>query len=127
MAEEDTPHLAAEVEAPVGVLVWEAPAVTSGLIRPGLCLACGGWEKGYIPRAPRSPLLPGHLVALPVVVRMLAVKSRAKGRSQFPASEPLPRLETPCTWAARAVPSSSSRALGGRQAPTLPGKWPARP
>lgn len=43
----------------------------------------------------RSPLLPGRLAALPVVVRMLAVKSRAEGRSQFLASEPLPQLETP--------------------------------
>lgn len=44
------------------------------------------------------------------------MKSRAEGRSQFLAWEPLPRLETPCAWAARAVPSSSSSALGGRQA-----------
>lgn len=99
------------------MLVWEAPAVTSRLVRPGLWLTFGGWEKGYTPRVPRSPLLPGRLAPLPVVVRMLAVKSRAEGRSQFPASEPLPRLETPWTWAARAVPSSSSRAPGGRQAP----------
>lgn len=44
------------------------------------------------------------------------MKSRAEGRSQFLAWEPLPRLETPWAWAARAVPSSSSSALGGRQA-----------
>lgn len=89
----------------------------SGLRGPGFCLAFWGWAKGCTPRDPRGPLLPGCLAALPVVVRMLAAKSRAEGRSQFRASEPLPRLETPWAWAARAVLSSSSSAPGGRQAP----------
>lgn len=67
------------------------------------------WPQELCPRL-------GCQALLPVVVRMLAVKSRAEGRSQFLASELLPRLETPWAWVARAVPTSSSSAPGGRQA-----------
>lgn len=89
----------------------------SGLIEPWLCLELwGGGRACMLELLGPPPGLLGGGGGLPVVVRMLAVNSRAEGRSQLLASEPLPRLETPWACALRTAPSSSSRASGGKQA-----------